>query len=146
MANIIVLTIENINEIIEKETRYLEKQLPDPVEQEFEKWKSPWRKESLENYIPLGWSFGLFEEGELKAYYLAQPLLFFQCQTQSLWLEHAFSQDELAMKTIVEVAVKQSREKHFQRVYLPKAVDSSVADLKKRSIPYSESHSYVSFV
>ena len=83
-------------------------------------WTAPWREESLNHYLPQGWSFGVWsEDNKLLGYFLGQPLLFLDQQTQSLWVEYVGSPDEKILRELCETAIKLSREKHFQRVYLP---------------------------
>jgi hypothetical protein len=86
---------------------------------EIESWNSPWRSESLEHYLKLGWSFLALKNEIICGYFIAQPLLFFENQTQSLWVEHLFAEDKNSYIELIELCVKLSKEKHFQRVYLP---------------------------
>lgn len=83
-----VLSLDDGPSLVALEKKLLDQDLASFEEQELLSWSAPWRKESLEHYLPLGWSFGLWNKEELVAYALAQPLLFFQCHTQSLWVEH----------------------------------------------------------
>jgi hypothetical protein len=90
------------------------------VEWTLQSWTAPWREESLNHYLPQGWSFGVWsEDNKLLGYFLAQPLLFLNQQTQSLWVEHICSPEAQILRELCETAIKLSREKHFQRVYLP---------------------------
>lgn len=124
-------TLENLNEILEFENSKLNKLFSSEIEQSMARWSSPWRQESLEHYLKLGWSFLLrdknqasdnFTEGALLGYFLAQPLLFLDAQTQSLWVEHlSFNQASDGDK-LCEMAYKLAREKHFQKVYFPKYI------------------------
>jgi hypothetical protein len=90
--------------------------LPATPDSFMSEWHAPWRTEALEHYLPLGWSFGLFSKaaGTLTAYFLAQPQLFINGMTQSLWLEHVSFQNENEARRLMEVAYRLSREKHFQ--------------------------------
>ncbi|MBX7230579.1 MAG: hypothetical protein K1X29_00705 [Bdellovibrionales bacterium] len=92
------------------------------MEWEMAKWTAPWRQEALRHYLPLGWSFGAFSEDvegkklSLQGYILAQPLLFFQTQTQTLWVEHVSGSSSYILKSLLETVVRWSRDKHLQRV------------------------------
>ena len=88
-------------------------------------WNSYFRKEALEHYFKLGWSFlGFNESGELVGFFMGQPLLFFEKQTQSLWVEH-ISADNMDIYTeLVDIAYRLSREKHFQKVLFSKNVEN----------------------
>lgn len=99
-----------------------------PHEQEFTSWNAVWRKESLEHYLPLGWSFGLWAEGAFSGYGLVQPLLFFRGATQSLWVEHiAF--DTIAVGTeLVSTILGWARTQHLQKVLFSEG--SQVRSLK----------------
>ena len=85
-------------------------------------WSAPWRSESLDHYLNLGWSMGYFEGESVQGYILAQPLLFFRGHTQSLWLETLRVQsvsgtfNDNISQTLFEALVKVSKEKHLQQV------------------------------
>ncbi|MFZ3231768.1 MAG: hypothetical protein WA160_16295 [Pseudobdellovibrio sp.] len=92
-------------------------------DEEFEKmiavWSSAYRKESLEHYFKLGWSFiATNSDNKIVGFFLGQPLLFFDQQTQTLWIEHISSVNSNITTELIEIAYKLSREKHFQRVLL----------------------------
>ena len=72
---------------------------PDETERMFQSWVAKWRRESLEHYLRIGWSFVARENARTVGFFLAQPFLFFRGQTQTLWVE------------LIEVA----REKNLQR-------------------------------
>ena len=57
------------------------RRIPDEIERRLYSWKAPWREESLNHYLPLGWSFVARQTRTCVGFYLAQPLLFFQGQT-----------------------------------------------------------------
>jgi hypothetical protein len=118
--NLRVIQPTEIDEILEYENRRLTELVPNETDRMFQAWHSRWRKESLEHYIPQGWSFLARDvDNSLIGYFLAQPLLFFDGQTQSLWVEHLQSSSLQARDSLTELAYKLSREKHFQRVYFP---------------------------
>ena len=88
----------------------------EPKDQEFTTWDAVWREEALEHYLPQGWSFGGWENGQLMGYCLTQPLLFFRGMTQSLWVEH-LTFDALSVgKELVGTIVGWGRSKHLQKV------------------------------
>lgn len=120
--------LENLEEILAYENNRLREVYPTEIEQSMARWDSRWRPESLEHYLKSGWSFLLRDreipspysaDGALVGYFLAQPLLFLDGQTQSLWIEYiSFSNLETRDK-LCDFAYKLSREKHFQKVYFP---------------------------
>jgi hypothetical protein len=89
-------------------------------ERQLQSWHARWRQESLEHYLSLGWSFSATDEGELRGYFLAQPLLFFDGFTQSLWIEHLQFSNFNTRDFLCDFIYKISREKHLQKVYFPK--------------------------
>lgn len=94
------------------------------MEGELLSWSARWRTESLEHYLPLGWSFGAWENPSMagasgfSGYFLAQPLVFFRGLTQTLWLEHLGYNTLNVAEALVDVAYRLSREKHFQTLIL----------------------------
>jgi hypothetical protein len=126
--NLRVIEMNEIEEILEFETRKLKEQFPEDIEAMMQAWHAKWRKEALEHYLKTGWSFLARNkdrasthspEGELVGYFLAQPLLFFDGQTQSLWVEHIQFSSLQARDEICDLAYRLAREKHFQKVYFP---------------------------
>jgi len=82
-------------------------------------WSSAYRKESLEHYFKLGWSFiALNSQSEIVGFFLGQPLLFLDAQTQTLWIEHVSAKNIVVTTELIDVAYRLAREKHFQRVLL----------------------------
>jgi hypothetical protein len=79
-------------------------------------WSAPWRRESLEHYIPKGWCFAAWKESSLVGYFLAQPLIFFRGNTQSLWVEHIACFDETVKSQLIDLARRYGRDKHLQCV------------------------------
>src|SRR5690606_29694022 len=80
-------------------------------------WKASWRSESLEHYLKTGWCIGLYDEREmLKAYFLAQPILFMESYTQTLWIEYISFPDNETALSLIDFAYKYGRDKHLQRV------------------------------
>ena len=139
-----VLQKEDIEELLDFESKKLIEIEQNEMEREFIKWNSRWRKESLEHYASLGWSFiarnpeiksSFSDEGLLVGYFTGQPLLFLDGQTQSLWVEHLSYSALQARDELVEIAYKLARDKHFQRVYFMnnQGVANSVNALKPES-------------
>lgn len=123
-----IIEASEIEELLAFENAKLKEQFVDESERMFQSWSSKWRKEALENYLPKGWSFiardknqksEFSSEGLIVGYFIAQPLLFFDGQTQSLWVEHLQYSTLQARDELCDLAYKLSREKHFQRVYFP---------------------------
>ena len=115
-----VIQTSELDEIFDFEQRRLVETFPQEEDRMFQTWSSRWRKEALEHFLPQGWSFlARDQDGVLVGYFLAQPLLFFDGQTQSLWVEHLQTSSLQARDSLTELAYKLSREKHFQRVYFP---------------------------
>lgn len=124
-----VIIPAEVEEIYDFDYRKLTEFIPDEIERDLASWNARWRKESLEHHIPLGWSYlardpsqasAFSSEGLLQGYFIAQPLLFFEGHTQSLWVEHLQFASLQARDELCELAMKLAREKHFQRVYFPK--------------------------
>lgn len=105
---------------LQKKVSLAESQL-DEMEFELSTWVAPWRKEALEYYLPLGWSFGLFADDQVQAFALAQPQLFVHGLTQNLWVEHLFFQSESQVRTLLDLLYRTCREKHFQSLRLKDA-------------------------
>lgn len=119
-----VMTFENIDEVIQLEESKIKDQFPSDLDFEISTWSAKWRKESLEFYAQSGWSYVSFQQTEMgqkiAGYFLAQPLLFFEGQTQSLWVEYLSYNSLQVRDELCDLAYKLSREKHFQRVYFTK--------------------------
>lgn len=112
-----ILDSADVDSIRKLEIKKLEASVPDEMEREMLSWNAPWREESLQHYLATGWSVGLFsEQGELKAYFLAQPFLFFKGLTQVLWVEHFSYNTESEFEVLKDTVTRYSREKHLQSV------------------------------
>jgi hypothetical protein len=97
----------------------------DEMEKMMSIWSSAYRKEALEHYFKLGWSFVATNSSkEIVGFFLGQPLLFFDHQTQTLWIEYV-SADTVSVTTeLIDIAYRLSREKHFQRVLISDSVQN----------------------
>ncbi len=118
--NLRIIQPSEIDDILAFEQKRLQETIPNEADRTFALWHSRSRKESLEHYLPMGWSFlARDNDDQLVGYFVAQPLLFFDGQTQSLWVEHLQSSSLQARDALTDLAYRLSREKHFQRVYYP---------------------------
>lgn len=136
-----IIQSQDIPEILDFEMKKLKETSSSDMEAELASWNARWRKEALEHYFPLGWSFlardkGLSsswsDEGLLVGYFMAQPMLFTAGHTQSLWVEHIQYTSLQIRDELCETAYKLSREKHFQMVYFPNipAVSNAIKPYK----------------
>lgn len=122
-----IIQLEDLSEIIEFEKKKLSEMIPDEIEREMKSWSARWREESLRHYLPMGWSFLTREkmdgnsEGRLVGYFIAQPLIFFDGNTQNLWIEHISYSTLQVRDELCEIAYKLAREKHFQKVFYPES-------------------------
>ena len=87
------------------------------IENQIMVWNSYFRKEALEHYFKTGWSFlATDSKQEIKGFFMAQPLLFVEKQTQSLWVEYVSAVSDEIYTELVDIAYRLAREKHFQKV------------------------------
>lgn len=115
-----VLQMNDLEPVMAFEESIMSKLIPDEMERMIAHWSSKTRKEALEHYLNIGWSFAATDsEGQIVGYFIAQPLLFFEGQTQNLWVEHVCAENENIHFQLCEIAYKLGREKHLQRVYFP---------------------------
>ncbi|WP_148278647.1 hypothetical protein [Bdellovibrio bacteriovorus] len=132
-----VIQPEDLQQILDLENKKLAETYPDEMERMIATWNSKFRVEALNHYIALGWSFLAEEQGtnKLMGYFIAQPLLFLDGQTQTLWVEHVQYNSLQARDELCELAYKLGREKHLQRVYFPNdnGVPNSVKAFKAES-------------
>jgi hypothetical protein len=116
MIEIRVLRNEDVEPILAYESERLTRVEPDENERQFKAWHASWRRESLQHYLPLGWSFGIFNGAKVSGYFLAQPQLFTRGLTQTLWVERIVADQSNTISELVDIAYKLSREKHLQRI------------------------------
>ncbi len=114
-----VLQLSEIDQILTLESRHLKDRVPDEMERQLQSWNARWRREALEYYLPLGWSFCAKEDSELVGYFLGQAFMYIDGQTQALWIEHMQFSNLQVRDNLVELAIKLGREKHLQKVYFP---------------------------
>ncbi len=114
----------HVDAIFEWEISLLPEELSG-IQKEMKSWESPWRKESLEHYGNLGWSFIAINEEKIEGYILGQPLLFFNKWTQSLWVDHlSFKNDHVGLE-LLDTTIRWAKTKHLQKVLFNKACDKS---------------------
>lgn len=124
-----IIQLADLLEIQEFEKHKLRETVSDEMEREIASWNARWRQESLNHYLPMGWSFltrdtSMTEgnsEGQLVGYFIAQPLLFFDGNTQNLWIEHVSYATLQVRDELCGLAYKLAREKHFQKVFFPES-------------------------
>jgi hypothetical protein len=123
-----IIETHEIEELIDFEVSKLSETVTDEMDRQIASWNSRWRRESLNHYLPMGWSFlardrslesSFSKEGRLVGYFIAQPLLFFDGHTQNLWVEHLQFSALEARDALTDLAYRLSREKHFQKVFFP---------------------------
>lgn len=124
-----VLALGDLDEVYAFAEARLREEILDETERMFKSWDVRWRKEALEHYLKLGWSFIARREGQVVGFFLGQPFLFFRGHTQTLWIEHLEASDKDVAEALSEVAIKVSREKNLQRVLFSNPLD----ELKKWS-------------
>lgn len=92
----------------------------DPMELEMASWTAPWRAESLDHYLKLGWSFAATSENQnqILGVVLAQPFLFFKGQTQTVWIEYLAGESAEIKKALFETVYRWSRDKHIQKLII----------------------------
>lgn len=110
---------ENVEAIHSFEMKRLPVDLS-PIEAEMLSWQEPWRKESLEHYAKLGWSFICVKDSEILGYILGQPFLFFNNWTQSLWIESLCFVNQDVGFELMDVAIRWAKTKHLQKVLVNK--------------------------
>lgn len=111
-----VLGASDVDEVFEFANRRLAAAIHDENERMFASWRVRWRREALEHYLKLGWSFIARVEGAPVGFFLAQPFMFYRGQTQTVWIEHIEAEDHEVRKALADIAVRVGREKHMQRV------------------------------
>jgi len=116
----------DLEAIMQLENSWLKASDLNSMEIEMASWTAPWRKESLAHYLSQGWCFGIYDSQSeqagpkeaLVAFALAQPLLFFAGHTQCLWVEHLGAANRSDQLSLVDIAIRYSRDKHLQGVLL----------------------------
>ena len=124
-----VLSAPDIEEIFNYASARLAQSEPNEHDRMFKSWSAKWRREALEHYLKLGWSFIARDEHSKRTlgFFLGQPFLFFRGQTQTLWVEHIEADSDEVKHHLVDTAVRVAREKHLQRVIFADAGDKADA-------------------
>lgn len=93
------------------------------IEAQMSVWNSEYRKEALEHYFKTGWSF-IAEDSQQKicGFFMGQPLLFFNKNTQSLWIEYVCAKNTEVFTELIDISYRLSREKHLQAVFYSKDI------------------------
>lgn len=118
------LTHDDIDKILELERSFLTQD--EEIERAMEEWSARWREEQLMHYISTGWSYGIWNldekgnEVSLSSYFIAQVLLYFKSNTQTLWIERIKANNPKEEGELLEVAYRFAREKHLQKVLFEK--------------------------
>lgn len=132
-----VIQPTEIDEILNFENKKLQQLVPDEMERSIQSWNARWRKEALEHYLSLGWSFSARDQDdELVGYFIAQAFLFLDGQTQSLWVEHLQFNSLPVRDALCELAYKLGREKHLQKVYFPDTLTIATALQSYKAEPW----------
>lgn len=126
------MILEDVDRIFDFEMKNLEEKNIDEGDRMIASWSSRWRKEQIQHYSQIGWSYVVCFDNKVVGYFLAQPIMFFEGLTQTLWIDHVSAKSPQIYNELIQLAWKLSRDKNFQRVYLPANVekDFSVENLK----------------
>ena len=120
-----IAQIDDVEQVYQFAEDKLRVEVPDDMERMMQIWNSRFRKEALQHYLKMGWSFIAYDEKEkIHGFFLGQPFLFFQGHTQTLWIEMITANDFKIEAELAEIAIKLSRDKHLQKVVLPKSVET----------------------
>lgn len=120
-----IAQIDDVTSVYQFAEDKLRVEYPDDMELMMQVWNSCFRKEALEHYLKIGWSFVAYDdEQKIQGFFLGQPLLFFQSHTQTLWIEMLTGANFKIEAELAEIAIKLSRDKHLQKVVLPKSVET----------------------
>lgn len=120
-----IAQIADVQQVYQFAEDKLRLEIPDDMELMMAVWNSRFRKEALEHYLKMGWSFVAYDENQkILGFFIAQPFLFFQGDTQTLWVEMITAVDFKIEAELAEIAIKLSRDKHLQKVILPKSVET----------------------
>lgn len=143
-----VIQAIDIDELLNFDVKQLNLKYLDPEDLMFATWSSRARRESLEHYSKLGWSFkALNKNHEIQGFILAQPLLFLSGQTQSLWVEYLCSSSLQVQEFLLDLAYRLSREKHLQCVYFPQEHRTHLPPgLTKNCHPWEDAPQVVSLI
>lgn len=128
----------DLDEIYNFAENEYKKIIPDEFERMIKIWDSRFRKESLEHYLKLGWSFIAEIDQKIEGFILAQPFLFVRGQTQSLWVEDIMASNNVIQNELLEIGYKLSRDKHLQGVMISNQHIKLINDLNLKFTPLDE--------
>jgi hypothetical protein len=113
-----VLSLGDLDEVLTFAKANLALAVADEAERTFLSWDAKWRREALEHYLRLSWSFIAREKGTgaIVGFFLAQPIRFFRGQTQTLWIEHVEAREASVAELLLDLAIRSARAEHLQRV------------------------------
>jgi hypothetical protein len=112
-----IAQLADVENVFNYESQLLNNADLEEIEKQILIWNSHFRKEALEHYFKTGWSFVAEDENKnICGFFMGQPMLFMNKQTQSLWVEYVSAVDNEIYTELVDIAYRLSREKHFQRV------------------------------
>lgn len=130
-----IAQLADVDPVFQYESKKIFDPQLDEIENQIQIWNSFFRKESLEHYFKLGWSFlAVGDNQEIKGFFMGQPLLFVDKQTQSLWVEHISADHSDIYTELVDIAYRLAREKHFQKVLFSDVVK---AEPLTKSFPFT---------
>jgi hypothetical protein len=126
-----IAQIDDVDNVYQFECQKNFQDQAEQIENQMLIWNSAYRKEALIHYFKLGWSFiACNNENQILGFFLGQPLLFVDHQTQSLWIEYVSATTSEIKNELVEIAYKLSREKHFQRVLISADLEMTTSNKK----------------
>lgn len=129
-----VMTEKDAQQVFELAQAVFKEQIPDDFERMMYLWDSSFRIESIEHYAQTGWSFCLrhSQDQTLQGALLGQMILFFQGQTQSLWIEDFVYSTREQREQLIEIAIRWGRDKHLQKVFFAPKLDMSDSSVFKQ--------------
>lgn len=138
MPNYRIAQLSDLDQVYLLGESLLKKETPDEMELMMKIWDSRIRKEGLTHYLNLGWSFVAEDESGLLGFFLAQPLLFVNGKTQTLWVEEIMSADSSVRQSLLDITHKLARDKHLQGVLISNRFESDITQLNIKNQKLSE--------
>ncbi|MCB0377969.1 MAG: hypothetical protein KDD33_05710 [Bdellovibrionales bacterium] len=134
-----ILNSSHIPELIQWEKARMISQGMSEAEVEMLSWQSSWREESLEHYAQLGWSFVAADSSQVSGYLLAQPFLFMNGWTQSLWVDRLSFEIVDVGHQLFDTILRWAKTKHLQKV-LANSNDGEWASITQKFPTSQEGH------
>lgn len=138
MANYRIAQLSDLDLVYQLAESLLRKETPDEMELMMKIWDSRIRKEALTHYLNLGWSFVAENESGITGFFLAQPMLFVNGKTQTLWVEEIMSEDSAIRKSLLDITHKLARDKHLQGVLISNRFESDITHLNIKTQKLNE--------